>query len=268
MSSNTGAAFFVADRDSAHPHGLVFQPTEYARSRWGNTMLSGPAIVGLAAWALENNHSEPNFLPTRITVDLFKAARFVPSTTQTRLIRDGHRIRMAECEIMQDGMKVAQANVVQYRQSQAPPGQQWVPQVSFTPPPDVHGNAFFIGSDDAGWDQNGHSHQNASRKRFYHNSIDVISGQRISRFVRAVVVAEATNLVTHLGTHGVGYINGDLTVALSRLPVSEFIGVQADSHWSAQGISVGSATLFDETGPFGIGLISAIANPQAQITIN
>lgn len=34
------------------------------------------------------------------------------------------------------------------------------------------------------------------------------------------MVAEATSLVTNLGTKGIGYINGDLTVALSRLPRS------------------------------------------------
>ena len=71
--------------------------------------------------------------------------------------------------------------------------------------------------------------------------------------------------MTNLGTEGIGYINGDLTVALSRLPRSEHVGVQADSHWSADGISVGNATLFDEHGPIGTGLVTAIANPAARI---
>jgi hypothetical protein len=83
--------------------------------------------------------------------------------------------------------------------------------------------------------------------------------------VRAVVAAEATSLVTNMGTRGIGYINGDLTVALSRLPAGEFIGVQADSHWCSDGVSVGGATLFDDVGPFGIGMVTAVANPAAQI---
>jgi hypothetical protein len=77
--------------------------------------------------------------------------------------------------------------------------------------------------------------------------------------------AEATSLVTNLGTHGVGYINGDLTVGLARLPVGEWIGVQADSHWAADGIAVGTATLFDRSGAFGSGMTTAVANPAAQI---
>ena len=56
-------------------------------------------------------------------------------------------------------------------------------------------------------------------------------------FVNAVMAAEGTSLVTNLGTAGIGYINGDLTVALARLPLDDWIGVQADSHWTADGVS-------------------------------
>lgn len=40
---------------------------------------------------------------------------------------------------------------------------------------------------------------------------DAAGGEKNSPFVRAVMAAEVTSLVTNLGTHGVGYINGDLT---------------------------------------------------------
>jgi len=255
----TRPAHFLSDGDDN------LQPTEFAHSRWADDMLNGPAVVGLAAWSLEREYALPGFLPARLTVDLFKAARRLPTSTRTRLVRDGHRIRNAECDVVQGDVVVARATLVQYRQSEAPPGQEWVGQAPFTPPPGADGNGFFIGSEDAGWSSAGELHQNTSRKRVYHRSIDVVAGQHATAFVRAVIVAEATSLVTNLGTRGVGYINGDLTVALSRLPGSEFIGVEADSHWCAAGISVGSATLFDDAGPFGTGLVTAIANPAAQI---
>ena len=79
------------------------------------------------------------------------------------------------------------------------------------------------------------------------------------------MIAESTSLVTNLGTHGVGYINGDLTVGLARLPVDDWVGAQADSHWAADGIAVGTATLFDSRGPFGSGMVTAVANATAQI---
>ena len=243
----------------------VFHPTESALSRWGTDSLNGPAVVGLAARCLELEYGMDGFLPARLTADLFKAARRVPTEVRTRLVRDGRRIRNSDCDVLQAGVLVARATMVAYRQSEPPPGEEWVSQDSFTPPGGVAGVAYLIGSDDSGWSQAGTEHQNTARKRVYHRTIDVVEGEQASPFVRAVVAAEATSLVTNLGTRGIGYINGDLTVGLSRLPLGDYVGVQADSHWCADGVAVGTATLFDADGPFGTAMVTAIANPAAQI---
>jgi hypothetical protein len=249
---------------SADAEGL-FHPTESALSRWGNDSLNGPAVVGLAARTLEHDFGIDGFRPTRVTADLFRAARQLPTEVRTRLIRDGRRIRNSECDILQDGVVVARATMVQYRQSAPPPGREWVSQATFIPPDGVTGTAYFVGSDHAGWSPSGAEHQNTSRKRVYHRSIEVVEGEPVSPFARTVVAAEAASLVTNLGTRGIGYINGDLTVALARLPTGDYVGIQADSHWCSDGISVGSATLFDSNGPFGTAMVTAIANPAAQI---
>ena len=255
----TAPAHFIPDG-----HG-AYQPTQFALSRWGEGTLNGPAIVGLAASVLEHQYGEAGFLPARLTADLFKAARRVPTIVRTRVVRDGRRIRNTECDILQDEVLVARATMVQYRQSEPPPGDEWVGTAEFTPPSGVEGAVYFVGSDDVGWDPSGAVHQNTSRKRVYHRTIDVVAGDVPSPFVRTVVAAEATSLVTNLGTRGIGYINGDLTVALSRLPIGDYVGVQADSHWCDNGIAHGTATLFDDVGPFGTGMVTAIANPAAQI---
>ncbi|MGU3499291.1 acyl-CoA thioesterase domain-containing protein [Mycobacterium sp. C31M] len=244
----------------------TFVPTAYAQSHWGPDHLNGPALVGLAGRALETEFGDPEFLPARLTVDLFKAARGVPTVAKLALIRDGRRVRNAECELVQDGVTVVRATLVQYRLSVPPRGEEWVGTPTFELPErrdEERGIA--IGSDEIGWTGTIAEHQNASRKRMMNRTIDVVDGARNSPFVRAVMAAEGTSLVTNLGTAGVGYINGDLTVALARLPRDEWIGVQADSHWAVDGIAVGTSTLFDHEGPFGSGTVTAISNPAAQI---
>ena len=243
----------------------VFHPTRSALSRWGNDVLSGPAVVGLAARALELEYGMDGFLPARLTADLFRAVRRVPTEVRTRLVRDGRRIRHCECDVVQGGVIVARATMVAYRQSEPPPGEEWTTQDSFLPPDGVTGAAYLIASDDSGWSPAGPQHQNTARKRVYHRTVDVVEGEPVSPFVRAVVAAEATSLVTNLGTRGIGYINGDLTVGLARLPLGDYLGVQADSHWCADGVAVGTATLFDDEGAFGTAMVTAIANPAAQI---
>ena len=250
----------------SHADDGTFIPTRFAQSHWGDDHLNGPAIVGLAARELEKQCGSTDFMPARFTADLFRAARNVPTMVDVRVVRDGRRVRSAECDVIQLGRLAARATVVQYRRSSAPPGRQWTAPISFPEPPaQDHSILPYVGSDGAGWTRSPARHQNDSRKRFYNDGISVVGGEANSPFVRAVMIGEATSLVTNLGTEGIGYINGDLTVALSRLPVDEWIAVQADSHWACDGISVGTATLFDHLGAFGSGTTTAVANPAAQI---
>ncbi len=259
LMSQRPAHFARTDEDG-------YLPTEYAQSHWGEDHLNGPAVVGLAAYILETSYGLPDFLPARLTVDLFKAARGVPTTTKTALVRDGRRVRNSECELVQDGVTVARATLVQYRLAEAPRGAEWVRPSDFARPSELdESRGINIGSDGRGWTSSIADHQNTARKRCFNRTIDVVDGQGNTAFVRAVMAAEGTSLVSNLGTAGVGYINGDLTVALSRLPDDEWIGVEADSHWADNGISVGSATLFDRRGAFGTGLVTAVSNPAAQI---
>lgn len=245
----------------------TYFPTAYAQSHWGDDHLNGPAVTGLAARILEEKFGALDFLPARTTVDLFKAARTVATTARLRLVRDGRRIRNAECELVQDDAVVARAVMVSYRVSEPPRGHEWQSSVEFTAPDRIDEDSVvaYVGSDELGWTRGPGDHQNTARKRFFNRGIDVVGGQPNSAYVRAVMLAESTSFVTNLGTEGVGYINGDLTVGLARLPVSDWIGVQADSHWTAAGVAVGTATLFDDVGAFGSGMVTAIANPAAQI---
>ncbi|MHA7664015.1 acyl-CoA thioesterase domain-containing protein [Mycolicibacterium sp. HS_4_1] len=242
------------------------QPTQFAQSLWGEDHLNGPAVVGLAAHALEAAFGLPDFLPARLTVDLFRAARGVPTTTAVTLVRDGRRVRNSECDVVQDGVTVARATLVQYRLAERPPGEEWFRATDFDPPAVIDdGLPPYMNSDAVGWTRAIADHQNTSRKRYLNRSIDVIEGQTNTPFVRAAMAAEGTSLVTNLGTAGVGYINGDLTVALSRLPQDTWVGAEADSHWAAHGIAVGTTTLYDSAGPFGTGLTTAVSNSAAQI---
>ena len=64
-----------------------FMPTRFAQSHWGDDHLNGPAIVGLAARGLENDCGSTEFRPTRLTVDLFRAARNVLTTLDIRALQ-------------------------------------------------------------------------------------------------------------------------------------------------------------------------------------
>lgn len=245
-----------------------FEPLPFAASAWSPTMINGPAVCGLMARALEQQHCSPGFMPARLTVDLFRPTLAKPLTVVTEQVREGRRIRVADAALIQDGVDVARATVVFLKRSVQPPGQLWtrseVPQPPSVPVATEPTRPLW-GSDAEGWSGEIREHQNDSRKRMWQVPLCVVEGETPSPFVGAVVIGEATSLMTNWGSAGVGFINTDMTLALARQPEGAEVGVEADSHISADGVAVGSATLFDRTGTFGTCVVTALSNAERQV---
>ncbi|MFI6778689.1 thioesterase family protein [Nocardia sp. NPDC050412] len=259
----TPYAFFAASEGG-------FEPLPFAASSWSANMVNGPAICGLLARALERQHCAAGFTPARLTVDLFRPTLTKPVTVVTELVRDGRRIRVADAALIQDGVDVARASAVFLKRSQQPPGELWTRTESPQPPPVpiADGPTAPMWNSDGtadGWSSRIGEHQNNGRKRMWQAPLSVVEGEPPSAFAAAAMIGESTSLMTNWGTAGIGFINADLTLALSRPVIGLEIGVQADSHISADGIAVGSATLFDRTGSFGTCVVTALANADRQV---
>lgn len=247
-----------------------FEPLPFAASAWSPTMINGPAVCGLLARTLERQHGSAGSVPARLTVDLFRPVRAEPVTVVTELVREGRRIRVADAALMQGGVDVARATVIFLARSVQPPGRLWTRAEAPRPPavPVATDPTHPLWGSDAhaeGWSSEMSEHQNDSRKRMWQAPISVVEGERPSPFVAAAVIGETTSLMTNWGTEGVGFINTDLTLALARLPAGYEIGVEADNHLSADGIAVGTATLFDRSGPFGTSTVTALSNAHRQV---
>lgn len=261
--SSEHTAFFTLDDSGA------YAPTGLARSAWSPTMLNGPSVVAAAARALEREQSSDDFLPARLTVDLFAPVRFAPLAVATEAVRTGRRIRVADARVTQDGQTVARATLVMLRLGEQPAGEVWTAQREVGFPRQLADRSlaagahhYFVGDpeDPDRWSRDMGDHQNNRRKRVWNHPRDVVEGDRATPFQRAATLGESTSLATNWGTEGIGFINADVTVALSRLPRSEDLGLEADHHLSAGGVAVGSATLYDREGPFGTGTVVAVAN--------
>lgn len=263
--------------------GLVAS-TPFSRSLWAAGTLNGPAVCALAAHRTEAEFGHPGFRPARFTIDLFKVARDLPTATRARLVRAGGRIRVVELDVLQypeDGapepgseVLTARATTVFLAASSNPPGQRWQraqEATTFTPPPVEYTDYRPRFSSDAhppqigDWDDAMGNHQDGFRKRLWTKAAPAVLGAELTPFVRAAISAESTSLVCNWGSTGIGFINCDLTLALSRLPVGERIGVEADSHTESDGISVSTAGLYDADGMWGVGMVTAVNNAAAQI---
>lgn len=244
-----------------------FEALPMAVSAWSPDMVNGPAICGLLGGALESAHRPDGFIPARLTVDLFRPTLRKSVEVTTTEVRRGSRIAVADAELLQEGRAVARATAVFLRPSAQPPGRVWTRQER----PDLPPAELLDGSishlwhtDTTGWSARLSEHQNAERKRNFQQPIPVILGEPPSPLAAAATIGESTSMMTHWGDRGVGFINADLTLTMSRLPHGA-IGVQAENHFSTDGVAVGNATLFDRDGFFGACVVTALANPAAQV---
>lgn len=262
-------AFFRLDGD-------LLVPLDLARSMWREDQMHGLAVSGALGRAIEARAlaaGRPELVPARYTVDLFRAASMAPCELTTTVVREGPRLCLVDATLLQGGEPVARASAVLLRRSEDPSGTVWSPDDVPEPPstdiaPDTDDPHIpFFGSD-AGWSQDFGQHQNASRKQTWQTGLPIVVGEQPSGFVSAASIADATSMVTNWGTEGVQYINTDITLSLSRPPAGIKIGLLATDHHACDGIAVGSATVYDRRGAFGVATVTALANSRRTVDLS
>ncbi|HXV00745.1 MAG TPA: hypothetical protein VG166_09615, partial [Caulobacteraceae bacterium] len=71
------APFFTRD-------GTVFTPGLVSRGPWSPTSLHARVVIGLLAREIERLHGEPDLIPARLTVDLYRLPDLSPAEVTTR----------------------------------------------------------------------------------------------------------------------------------------------------------------------------------------
>lgn len=263
-----GLAFYKSEGD-------VLVPQSLARSLWSKDTMHGVAISAGLSRAAElalRGLGRDDLQPARYTVDLFRPAAMTASTFTTEVVRVGPRICLIDVSLLQDGERVARASALFLKRGENPSGEIWHPSDADRPVPpplelvpegtDPHVPWF---NSDAGWSQDFPAHQNSSRKTTWQTGVPAVSGEPATPFTAVASIADATTMVVNWGSRGVEYINTDITVTLSRLPDGVQLGLSALDHVQHDGISVGTATIFDRRGPIGTTVMTAIANARRTV---
>ncbi|MEV0080132.1 acyl-CoA thioesterase domain-containing protein [Nocardia neocaledoniensis] len=245
--------------------------SELAISRWSSKQLNGVGVCGLLAKEAEKHSPGAGFVPARFTVDLFRPVLNEPITLRSEVVRAGNRVRVVDSWIMQHGQVRARATVLYLAATDNPPGEVWEPTLSLPVPErvldDPEGAPPLLKCGDEDWTTDFSAVQNAGRKVAWHNLPPLVAGEPFSPFQRAAAIGDVTNLVCHWGSEGVGYINTDVTLTLSRLPVGAELGLQALDHVASAGVAVSTATLYDRAGRLGTCVITALANARRQVDL-
>lgn len=242
--------------------GGVFHPLPAAASRWGPDHLRGPAVTGLLGRAAELAVPDQDRRPARASFELFRPVRMRPLTARATVVRSGGRLSLVDTELVQDDKVVARGHVTFVVESGNPAGRLWEPGPHPQPPaPDLamdpEGRVYSTGGQ---WTTTAAEHHNDRAKVVWQEPITVVEGEKPSPFVAVAAASDITSLVVHWGDRGVEFINADASIALSRLPEDGKVGLAVIQRSAHDGISAGSAVLFDRSGAFGTSSVVALAN--------
>ncbi|MEQ6899803.1 acyl-CoA thioesterase domain-containing protein [Nocardioides sp. YIM 152588] len=256
--------------------GGLLAPQALATSLWSDAQMHGVAVSGLLSLTIEEHVARldrSDLVPVRYHVDLYRPAGTVASRGRASVVRSSSRLLLVDAVMEQDGDPVARASALFLRTGEPPAGELWVaPQRAAAPPADVvptdgeHHIPFF--ASDQPWSQNFSEHQNAGRHATWQTAMPVIVGETPTPFQAAASIADATSMVTNWGSGGIGYINTDIDLTLCRLPDSTTLGIRATDHVAARGLSVGTAEVFDRTGPLGTATVTAMSNARRTVDLD
>src|ERR1700738_5091722 len=116
----TNQPFFTRERDA-------FIPTPVANAPWAPNSLHGRAIIGLFAFESDERPASDDFVPARLTVDMFRLPNMAPIEVKTKLVRDGMRIKVVEAEFFSGGTSMARASCQLLRRTENAAGNVWSP---------------------------------------------------------------------------------------------------------------------------------------------
>ncbi|MCI2418827.1 thioesterase family protein [Saccharopolyspora sp. K220] len=268
MAETNGAdAFFAAD-------GEQLVPSADASSPWSPDMMHGRLFGGLLARALEREQAEPEFHFARLTVDLFRNTKLEPVRVETRRVRDGRRIRVADATVFAGENPVARASAVLLRRGDQPTGTVPATKPWDAPTPDelgpsrVRSNGWLPPFDvwlvNAEGELTDDWRANGQRRSWVRDDHELVAGESMSPFVRVALAGDFASPLANYGEKGLEFINADYTLTLSRLPLSEAIGMESTGHVNEDGIAVAQCTVHDTSGPIGFCSATAVCNPAVQ----
>lgn len=240
----------------------TYQPQPICRGPWDANSLHGRVVAGLLAHAIETRHGDPRYVPARITIDMYRLPDFSPMTFDTRVIRDGKRIKVIDAEVFSAGVSVGRASCQLLLKTEAPAGDVWspdnwdVPQPEAVPLPATQGD--FVPMWEIRPITEAFMSRQPHKRCWMRETRDLVEGVPITPWVRAALAADFASPFANSGTEGLAYINSDITLYLHREPRGEWIGFETVNHQSTEGVAVGECFVYDVEGAIGSASVCAL----------
>jgi hypothetical protein len=234
--------------------GDLFLATALTRGPWDPGAQHAGPPAALLGYAIEQLQDAAEFQVGRVTYEILGSVPIGPVEVSARVLRPGRRVQLVEAELRHEGKAMMRANAWRIRTAAVDLPPEAVVETPAPPGPE-HGyeTEFFPTGEAVGY----HS---AMEIRFISGAFlepgpatvwlrmrqPLIAGEEPTQLQRALITADVGNGVgAARDYHRFVFINVDLSVQLERMPVGEWIGIDATTLPQANGIGTTDSVLFD-----------------------
>ena len=244
------------------PDGERFVATELTRGPWDDTAQHAGPPAALIGRALERCDGRPGASQVaRVTHEILRPVPIGPVTVEARVVRPGRSVELLEASLAgPDGQVAMRATAWRIRTERVE-----LPSPPASPPEGPPGpeagspQPFFDTGHDVGY-------HTAMETRFVRGSWlepgratawmrprqPIVAGEEPTPLQRVLVAADSGNGVSAALDHArYVFINTDLSVHLHRLPVGEWVCLDAVTVPEPHGVGMTDTALFDERGRIG-----------------
>jgi acyl-CoA thioesterase len=246
-----------------------FEAQPFARGPWSPDALHGGPVAALLGGAAEILLED--LFPARTTVELLRPVPLAPLQRSAEVLRPGKKVRLVRTQLAtEDGTLVAAATSLGIRRGEVavpaeagppptpPAGPETLSSLAMEESRAIDGTAFH----NAGVEHRfarGAFLEPGPAVDWIRLTVPVVDGEAPSALQRVLAAADFGNGISRLVDFTqLVFINPDLTVHLHRLPVGEWVCLDAVSRLEGHGVGLTQSALWDADGPLGAALQSLL----------
>ncbi len=253
------------------PDGELQIATELTRGPWDPGAQHAGPPAALLGRAIERLPDGEGFQVGRITFEILRSVPIAPVRVSAEVLRPGRRVQMVAAELSVDGEVLMRARGWRLRTASL----EIPPDVVSTPPPPP----FPAGAGDFEFFPTGHElgYHSAMELRFESGGFmelgpaaawlrmrhPLVLGEAPTPLQRTLIAADVGNGISAaLDFRRFVFVNVDLTVHLERMPVGEWICVDAVTLPQPTGIGSAESVLSDAEGRIGRAMQTLLISPR------
>lgn len=234
-----------------------YQPAIHTQGAWTDKEQHMAPATGVICKELEQFRPREDMQYARISLDIYGRIHFSEFTITTQCIRPGKTIELIESRFEAKGQVCIVARAWRMTTNDTKPvkGLEDSSIPSFKDLPHWQGMSAWTG----GYIESVKDHVRIGERRpgkgqmWLTNKLDMVDGQSTSSFVKLMGLVDTMNGVVVRQGDRFDYMfpNLDLQIHFYRMPSGQWLGLDVQQQYGANGIGLTSAVLHDAEGPFG-----------------